>query len=223
MTDLSKHLLEECKTNMQGAVNFLESAMHKIRAGKASPSMLEGIKVDYYGNPTPIEQVANISTKEATDIIHLIGNIANQTNLLALNAAIEAARAGEAGKGFSVVASEIRKLADDVKTAVNSVDGIINDITKAINKTTENAREGGQLIQESMNTVKTAEEIFRQIVEEVNEIDAHANIVSELSGRCDTIKTTVVEMAEDQNKSLNIISETSKNLRENTRTMRNKI
>ena len=69
MTDLSKHLLEECKTNMQGAVNFLESAMHKIRAGKASPSMLEGIKVDYYGNPTPIEQVANISTPDPKQLV----------------------------------------------------------------------------------------------------------------------------------------------------------
>lgn len=69
MTDLSKHLLEECKTNMQGAVNFLETAMHKIRAGKASPSMLEGIKVDYYGNPTPIEQVANISTPDPKQLV----------------------------------------------------------------------------------------------------------------------------------------------------------
>jgi len=69
MADLSKQLVEECKTNMQGALVFLEASMHKIKAGKASPSMLEGIKVDYYGNPTPIEQVANISTPDAKQLI----------------------------------------------------------------------------------------------------------------------------------------------------------
>ncbi len=168
-------------------------------------------------------QVANNSTKEAIDIIQLIGNIANQTNLLALNAAIEAARAGEAGRGFSVVAAEIRKLADDVKTAVNSVYSIINDITLAINKTTENAREGGELIQESINTVKIAEETFKQIVEEINQIDTHANSVSELNGRCETIKTTVFEMSGSQAKSIDTLLETARKLNETTKSIKNKI
>jgi len=188
-------------------------------------NMDESMKKIYDANRLLDEsvQVANSSTKEAIDIIHLIGNIANQTNLLALNAAIEAARAGEAGKGFSVVASEIRKLADDVKTAVNSVDGIINDITKAISKTTENAREGGQLIEESINTVKTAEDIFKQIVTEVSEIDAHANVISELSGKYEKVKATALEMSEVQNKSLSSLSETAKNLLQTTKSIKNKI
>lgn len=168
-------------------------------------------------------QVANNSTKEAIDIIHLIGKIANQTNLLALNAAIEAARAGEAGKGFSVVASEIRKLADDVKTAVNSVDGIISDITDAINKTTYNAREGGQLIQEGIKIVNTAEDVFKQIVAEVTEIDNHANIVTELNSSYENIKTKVFNISEEQAKSLNTLSETIKNLSEVAKSIKNKI
>ena len=54
---------------MQGVITFFEKELQKIRAGKASPQMLEGLKVDYYGNPTPIEQVGNISTPDARQII----------------------------------------------------------------------------------------------------------------------------------------------------------
>ncbi len=68
MTDLSKALIEEAKDLMKGSINFLEGSMRKIRAGKASPAMLEGIMIDYYGNQTPIEQVANISTPDPKQI-----------------------------------------------------------------------------------------------------------------------------------------------------------
>lgn len=69
MTDLSKKLLEEAKSHMTGAVSHLEVSMHKIKAGKASTAMLEGIKVDYYGNPTSIDQVANISTPDPKQLL----------------------------------------------------------------------------------------------------------------------------------------------------------
>ncbi|MFA7081112.1 MAG: ribosome recycling factor [Bacteroidales bacterium] len=69
MTDSSKNLIQECTTNMQGAVKFLEGSLNKIKAGKASPSMLEGIKVDYYGNMTDLSQVANVSTPDAKQIV----------------------------------------------------------------------------------------------------------------------------------------------------------
>ena len=68
MNDLSKACLEEAKNNMQGAVKHLESELTKIRAGKANPAMLDGIKVDYYGTPTLISQVANISTPDPRNI-----------------------------------------------------------------------------------------------------------------------------------------------------------
>lgn len=165
-------------------------------------------------------QAANNYTKEATDIIHLIGNIANQTNLLALNAAIEAARAGEAGRGFSVVATEIRKLADNVKTAVNSVSQIINHITEAINKTTDNANESGQLIEGTLSTVNESGEVFKQIVEEVNVIDGNANVVEELMRMIETGKGAIADISGTEEKEFKTLLETTNMLVENVKIMK---
>lgn len=156
--------------------------------------------------------VANSSTKEATDIIHLIGDIANQTNLLALNAAIEAARAGEAGKGFSVVASQIRKLADDVKSAVNSVDGIINDITKAMEVITKNTKESSTYIDESITTVNSTGENFGLIVSEINTIDQYANIVCERNYSFDDILENINQELENQTNILNNLNDSIRSL-----------
>jgi ribosome recycling factor len=54
---------------MSAAVAHFDKDLQKVRAGKASPQMLDGIKVDYYGNPTPIEQVANVNTPDAHQIV----------------------------------------------------------------------------------------------------------------------------------------------------------
>jgi len=64
-----KQCLEQTKSNMELAIVFFDKELQKVRAGKASPQMLDGLKVDYYGNPTPIEQVANINTPDARQIV----------------------------------------------------------------------------------------------------------------------------------------------------------
>lgn len=68
MTDDLSFILEEGKDSMTKAINHLEAELVKIRAGKANPSMLDGIVVDYYGNPTQINQVGNISALDARTI-----------------------------------------------------------------------------------------------------------------------------------------------------------
>lgn len=65
MSDDLELILEEARDSMQKALNHLESELVKIRAGKASPQMLEGLTVDYYGSPTVLNQVGNISVMDA--------------------------------------------------------------------------------------------------------------------------------------------------------------
>jgi ribosome recycling factor len=68
MSDDLNIIIEEAKGTMAKAINHLEAELVKIRAGKANPVMLDGIVADYYGSPTPISQIANITTLDARTI-----------------------------------------------------------------------------------------------------------------------------------------------------------
>ena len=65
MSDELILIMEDLEDSMKKAISHLETELVKIRAGKANPQMLDGIVVDYYGNPTPINQVGNISVQDA--------------------------------------------------------------------------------------------------------------------------------------------------------------
>jgi ribosome recycling factor len=65
MSDDLTLILDDAQDLMKKAINHLESELIKIRAGKANPQMLEGLTVDYYGSPTPMNQVGNVSVMDA--------------------------------------------------------------------------------------------------------------------------------------------------------------
>ena len=65
MTDETKAIIDGASVSMKKAMDHFETELIKIRAGKANPTMLDGIMVDYYGNPTPINQVGNLSAMDA--------------------------------------------------------------------------------------------------------------------------------------------------------------
>jgi ribosome recycling factor len=68
MSDELKKISTEAENGMKKAINHLEIELSKIRAGKASPSILEGVNVDYYGTPSPISQIANVQVLDARTI-----------------------------------------------------------------------------------------------------------------------------------------------------------
>ncbi|HZI00051.1 MAG TPA: ribosome-recycling factor, partial [Flavisolibacter sp.] len=65
MAEDVSQIMDQSEDTMKKAISHLEAELTKIRAGKANPQMLEGIMVDYYGAPTPISQVGNISVLDA--------------------------------------------------------------------------------------------------------------------------------------------------------------
>jgi len=69
MSELIKKQVNDARALMDKAVDHCEGELQKIRAGKASPAMLDGIMVDYYGNPTPLSQVGSVNTPDARTIV----------------------------------------------------------------------------------------------------------------------------------------------------------
>lgn len=104
-----------------------------------------------------------------------IRQIANQTNLLSLNAAIEAARAGEAGKGFSVVAGEVKRLAENSEAAVKSITEILDQIKTDILKASDNMNNGNSALKVQHKSLSDAKESFSNIKSSIDDATTEIN------------------------------------------------
>ena len=161
------------------------------------------------GDSSRVLEELKAQSRKIGKIVLTITAIARQTNLLALNASIEAARAGEQGKGFVVVASNVKKLAEQSAKAAEEIGALINEIQNKTNKAVEEMSIGKEKVQEGVKIVnqagvcldeigmssesvnKQVQDITKSSAEQSKNIEAISNSIEHLSI---TTKTTTREV-----------------------------
>lgn len=199
---------EQAKNNVENAINT-DNIMQKL---------VEHIEV---GNKDMDDMLfamndIEISSKNISTIIKTIDEIAEQTNLLALNAAIEAARVGEYGRGFSVVAEEVRKLAEQSSEAVKNTVNLVEESIKSVSRGKNIAENTSVSLKMAVEQTKGATQMVSKIaraseeqslsVEKINEgIQIIADVVqsnSAVSEESAAASEELTEQAENFNNML---------------------
>jgi len=142
-----------------------------------------------------MNQIAQ-SSKQITDIIGVIDEIAFQTNLLALNAGVEAARAGDAGKGFAVVASEVRALAQRSSQAAKEIKGLIGASREHVSKGVKFVGESGGALKQIVDQVVQINDLIAEMTRAAHQQSAGIEEVNTAVGQMDQVTQQNAAMVE---------------------------
>ena len=186
-SDESTRGVEQLTTQAHGISDTTQNNLNLARASYDELNLVAeriGViseQVKHFNNT--VEDLSQRSNS-IKSIVDLIQAISDQTNLLALNAAIEAARAGEAGRGFAVVADEVRKLAERVKTATNEISGNIEGMMTLVGNTEVETGEISAGTAEASQVVARASQNFQVMI---GDFERTAGSLNEMVGTLDTL------------------------------------
>ena len=230
--------------NIQTIITHMDKTKSYTSQGKDAMANLSTkmIHISNQANEsTSIMKSLDSKLQTISDITMLIHSISEQTNLLSLNASIEAARAGEHGRSFTVVAQEVKKLADQSSHSVEKISTLIQDIQSSSSKALFNIEQGKRIANQGAELSKETEKSINQIYQfisnlavDIEEIAAANDILNQSSDSISHSVDSVVSISEqtsagvqevastsDENKrSVESVKEISKNLKVLTNELR---
>ena len=178
MSNFLENILQSANGTSSDAVTISETANTGVQISQNGMQQIEELIqtmkeiLDHSHQTNSSIDLLVEGSSRISSIVKVIQEIASQTNLLALNAAIEAAQAGDAGRGFSVVAEEIRKLAEDSKNSAREIEELINSVQEnttntasAISKMGEYIETGNKASTESMSAFKLITNHYQETFE----------------------------------------------------------
>lgn len=191
---------EAVHTSMLGDMSSIKETVDE---GIALMSELESIGTKFsLANHEMHEKVARNSEDSSKIELasRMILEIANRTNLLALNAAIEAARAGEHGRGFSVVAAEIRSLAEQSKESTEQINQIVNQLQISHEEVVQTISSLAAISEQQNSSIQKTSEKYREINRSVEKIDQLIEITSRSRETIKEIKASLSSSIEESAK-----------------------
>ncbi|MDY6879064.1 MAG: methyl-accepting chemotaxis protein [Thermodesulfobacteriota bacterium] len=192
MAASSNQMAENVALVVEASRNTLATALDADKVMENSATGMEEIKESARLTSKKILSLGEKS-QAIGDVVEIIKDVTNQTNLLALNASIEASKAGEAGKGFSIVAGEIKKLAENVaesakeiKEIVSEIQGAVNNAVMAMEEEEKKITQGSQLAEEAKRMLEDINRATREsasAAEQIGESISQQNVATqEVSG-----------------------------------------
>ncbi|MGL5132863.1 MAG: methyl-accepting chemotaxis protein [Planktothrix sp.] len=145
-------------------------------------------------------------------ITGVVTDLASQTNMLALNASVEAARAGDNGKGFGVVASEIRKLADQSRRSAEKISSIVTDIQTAANLTVRVTEDGSKSVREIIQAINDVAVNLQQISLNTKQQSIAVEQVVDAMNNLNFVSTEISASINQTKQGVQKLNETAKNL-----------
>jgi methyl-accepting chemotaxis protein len=190
---------------------------------KAINNTIEGMNRIKHQMGSIANMVVDLSEQSQAvgDITTTVNDLAEQSNLLAVNAAIESAKAGEQGKGFTVVAQEIKNLAERSKEATTQIGGILKDIQKSVSSAVMATEEGGKAAEEGLKLTVISGETIKTLSDSVDDasnvmIQIAASSQQQLEGMdqmvsaMENIKESSVQAAASTQQSADSVNELKK-------------
>ncbi|MGD1808291.1 methyl-accepting chemotaxis protein [Dapis sp. BLCC M126] len=173
----SLRVAEQAETSESGAHQVLNLAAQGTQSVEQAINGINTLRDNVNDLAKQILRLRE-QTGQIVNISQLVGDIANKTNMLALNVSVEAVRAGEHGKGFSVLAREIRKLADESKKSAEKINILANEIQASMNSTVMMTDRGTKTAIESIYLVENMANAFTGVKEEINNVVVNSQQIS---------------------------------------------